>query len=77
MLKTSLCDDSDAHVHVNVKDITIPNIGTVSNSNNRCIKVTFKNCAQFTDCISKINNTQVDNAKDSSVIIIPMNNFIQ
>ena len=25
--------------------------------------VIFKNCAPFTDCISEINNTQIDNAK--------------
>ena len=28
------------------------------------ITVTFKNCAPFTDYISEINNTQIDNAKD-------------
>ena len=26
--------------------------------------VAFKNCAPFTNCISEMNNTQVDNAKD-------------
>ena len=26
-------------------------------------RVIFKNCASFTDCISKINNTQIDNEK--------------
>ena len=26
--------------------------------------LTFKNCAQFIECISEINNTQIDNAKD-------------
>ena len=26
-----------------------------------------RNCAPFTDCISKINNTQADNAKDINV----------
>ena len=25
--------------------------------------VVFRNCAPFTNCISEINNTQVDNAK--------------
>ena len=28
-----------------------------------------KNCAQFTDCISQINNTKVDNAKDLDVVM--------
>ena len=31
----------------------------------------FKNCAPFTNCISEINNTQVDNAKDID-IVMPM-----
>ena len=39
-------------------------------------KVIFKNCAPFTDCISKINNTQVDNAKDID-IVMPMYNLIE
>ena len=35
---------------------------------NNGIEVVFKNCAAFTDCISKINNTQIDNAKDIASI---------
>ena len=35
----------------------------------------FKNCARFTDCISEINNTQVDNAKYTD-IVMPMYNLI-
>ena len=38
--------------------------------------VAFKNCASFTNCISEINNTQVDNAKDID-IIMPMYNLIE
>ena len=38
--------------------------------------VIFKNCALFTDCISKINNTRVDNAKDID-IVMPMYNLIE
>ena len=34
----------------------------------------FKNCAPFTDCISEINNTQVDNVKDIHVVM-PMYNL--
>ena len=45
-------------------------------ANNRNKKVIFKNCAPFTDCISKINNTQVDNAKDID-IVMPMYNLIE
>ena len=36
----------------------------------------FQNCAPFTDHISKINNTQTDNAKDLHVVI-PMYNLIK
>ena len=36
----------------------------------------FKNSAQFTNCISKINNTQIDNAEDIDVVM-PMYNLIE
>ena len=39
-------------------------------------EVVFKNCAPFTDCISEINNTQIDNAKDI-VVLMPIFNFIE
>ena len=42
------------------------------NGNNE--EVVFKNCAPFTDCISEINNGQIDNAKDIDVVR-PMLNF--
>ena len=29
----------------------------------------FKNCAPFTSCITEINNTQVDNAEDTDMVI--------
>ena len=35
--------------------------------------VIFKNCAPFTDCISKINNAQVDNAKDIDIVMLMYN----
>ena len=33
------------------------------------IKLVYKKYSQFTKCISEINNTQVDSAKDFDVII--------
>ena len=33
----------------------------------------FKNCAPFTDCISEINNTQIDNANDLDVVMLIYN----
>ena len=36
----------------------------------------FKNCAPFTNCINKINNTEIYNAQYID-IVIPMNNLIE
>ena len=38
--------------------------------------VTFKNCVPFTKCISRINNTAIDNAQDID-IVMPMHNLIK
>ena len=38
--------------------------------------IVIKNCARFTNCISEINNTQIDNAKEID-IVIPMYNLIE
>ena len=38
--------------------------------------VTFKNCAPFTKCINRINNTEIDNAKDID-IVMPMYSLIE
>ena len=35
--------------------------------NNGYKEVVFKNCAAFTDCVSKINNIQIDNGRDIDV----------
>ena len=39
-------------------------------------KVIFNNCAPFTNCISKINNSQIDNAQYID-IVMPMYNLIE
>ena len=50
--------------------ITVPNTSAADkNANNVGKKVIFKNCAPFTKCISEINDTQVDNAKDIDVVM--------
>ena len=38
--------------------------------------VLFENYVPFTDCISEINSTQIDNAKDTDVMM-PMYNLIE
>ena len=76
MLKSSLCDYSDAYILVNGA-ISVTNTaaaGAAANNTNK--KVIFKNCAAFTNCISEINNTQIENAKDID-IVMPKYNLIE
>ena len=78
MLKFSLCDYSDAYILVKGK-IKIRGAGddaAARQADERDKGVAFKNCAPFINCISEINNTQVDNAKDIDVVM-PMYNLIE
>ena len=76
MLKSSLCDYGDAYILVK-GTITVNNTAAAdADANNTNKKVIFKNCAPFTNYISEINNTQVDNAKDLD-IVMPMYNLIK
>ena len=76
MLKSSLCDYSDAYILVK-GNMTVNNrAGACAAANNTNKKVIFKNCTPFTDCISKINNTQVDSAKYIDRVM-PMYNLIE
>ena len=34
-----------------------------------CYQETFKNCAPFTDFVSKINTTEIENAKDVDTVM--------
>ena len=62
MLKSSLCDYSDAYILIK---------GNISVNNTAAA-----GAAPFTNCISKINNTQIDKAKDID-IVMPMHNVIE
>ena len=76
MLKSSLCDYSDAYILVK-RTISVNNTtGAGAAANNTNKKVIFKNCAPFTNCISEINKTQIDNAKDID-IVMPMYNLTE
>ena len=78
MLKSSLCDYGDAYILAKGKTI-ITGAGDDENArrmDERNKSVIFKNCAPFINCISEINNTQVDNAKDID-IVMPMYNLIE
>ena len=60
MLKSTVCDYSDAYIFVK-RTITIaPVPPPPADPNNSDKEVVFKNCAPFTDCISEINNTEID-----------------
>ena len=77
ILRFSLCDYSDAYILVK-GNITVNNTAAdgAAAANNTNKKVIFKNCAQFTNCINKINNTQIDNAEYID-IAMPMYNIIE
>ena len=74
MIRSNLCDYSDAYIFVKAT-VAVPNTaaaGAAGNNTNK--KVLFKNCALFTDCITKRNNTQVDDAQ-AIYMVIPMYNY--
>ena len=68
MIRSNLCDYSDAYIYVK-GTITIRNTETAAAPNNRNKKVIFENCVSFINCISGKNNTQVDDAHDIDVIM--------
>ena len=72
---SSLCDYSDAYILVK-GNISVNNTETAAAPNNVNKKVIFKNCAPFTNCRRKINNTQIDNAEYID-IVMPMYNLIE
>ena len=70
MLRCSLCDYSDAYILVkgNITVNNTANAGASAKNINK--KVIFKNCAPFTNCISKINNTKIDNAEYIDIVML-------
>ena len=64
MLRSDLCDYSDAY-------IIVKGIITVTNPDNakRNKTVTFKNNTPFINCISKINGVKIDNAEYLDVVM--------
>ena len=74
----SLCDYSDAYILVKGK-ITITGAGddtAARQADERDKGVAFKNCAPFTNIISGINNTQIDNCKNID-IVMPLYNLLE
>ena len=78
MLRSNLCDYADSYILVK-GTITITGAGddaAARRADERNKGVTFKNCAPFTKCVSRINNTDIDNAHDID-IVMPMYNLIE
>ena len=67
ILKSNLCDYNDTCIIVR-GDITV----VVANAT----QVRFKNCAPFTKCITKIDETTIDDAEDLD-LVMPMYNLIE
>ena len=75
MLRSDLCDYSDAYIVVK-GDITLTKTNGRGIIDIRNRFLAFKNNAPFTNCISKINNVLIDNAEDLDVVM-PMYNLLE
>ena len=74
MLRSNLCDYAESYILVK-GTITVTG-AHARQADERNKGVTFKNCEPFTKCISRINNTDIDNAHDID-IVMPMYNLIE
>ena len=75
MFRSNLCDYADANI-LDMGTITITAEGddaAEKQGDERDKGIAFKNCAPFTKCISRINNTDIDTAQDMD-ILMPMYN---
>ena len=72
MLRSDLCDYSDAHIVVKGRI----NVKTTENTDVGGEDVAFKNNAPFRSCITKINSKLIDDAEDLS-IVMPMYNLLE
>ena len=72
MLRSDLCDYSDSYIVVK-GTITVEGADKIDRKKR---PLAFKSNASFISCISNINNTLIDNAKDLD-IVMPMYNLLQ
>ena len=78
MLRSNLSDYADAYILVKGR-IAITGAGddaAARQADERDKGVTFKICAPFIKCINRINNTEINNAKDID-IVMPMYNLTE
>ena len=72
MLKSDLCDYGDAYIVLKER-ITFERDNDDDKTRNK--KLIFKNNSLFRSCISKTNNTFINNAEDLD-IVMPMYNLL-
>ena len=70
MLRSNLYDYADSCILVKS---TITITGARDDAGERDKRVIFKSCAPFTKCISRINNTDIDNAHDIDILMLMYN----
>ena len=71
MLKSILCHYSDAYILVSATiTVTGEEADDVAKRADEREKVKSKSSAPYTDCISEINNTQIDNAEYLDVVML-------
>ena len=77
-LRSNLCDCADAYILVKGTIIITGagNNAAARQADERYKGVTFKNCVPFTKCMSRINNTEINNGKDID-IVMPIYNLIK
>ena len=74
MVRSSICDFSSACILVKAT-VTVAN--TEAAAANKCNeRLIFKSYAVFIKCLSRINNTAVDDAKDID-LVMPMCNLVE
>ena len=78
ILKSNLCDYTDAYILVK-GTITVTDAGdndAAKRLDERNKSVIFKNCAPFTECVNRINGTEIDTAQDID-IAMPLHDLIE
>ena len=75
MLRSSLYNYADAYILVKgtITITDVENYHATKRADERGKGVTFKNYAPFTNCISRINNTDIGNAQDIDIVMLMYN----
>ena len=66
MLRSDLCDYSDAYIVVKGRI----NVRATGNTDIEEKDVTFKNNAAFRSCVTKINSILIDNGEDFDIVML-------